>query len=1105
MASPEGTAPPGGPTVAAEDLSAISGTPGVLEHDDDPQTSASSPAVATEVTGPHDATLDKAKDESKDPSSHPHLSQIEQEGSGPDTNNLNPGPTARDAREPSFEDKTPYRNTRDSYPLSRIQEDSAAYFSSAELYDVYVQKLQKLRELGDPANTLSEQGKPKVLVRSLVDYLSSYEERIKSIEDKLGIELKHETPAKNNIGPDVAGIKFYDVDDPVHAAIDAPDETEDEWNVSGAFNSTVDTNHRIRALFKWKNKPNSDVQPPPDPKSVEVLELRIKSKSVADFFQKELDNDISKDGMIHLAKPFRCLIKNIDLIRQHINRGGKQLHSLSRTTSLSGTAGEKVVDAFSGPGTNASTTIETTELGSDSLGSEVALLQLKELLDFVDSYLQVDVALFQEYKNGTRPSITFSNLWMLFDSTDTIFCPLKQGENKIYSEEDDDEDEWWRTMEFETPQVYRVLATLGGNIRRPPRTKQKKSSRTLGQEINESSSQHIRERWASLYVDCYFIEFDGVRFMAVADAFGFKPFEGEVLVTSLEAFPLRYLRSSSVGDKESLIQRGAHYADLTSVRHVSHKGLTLGERKQEVDSPVIVDFKSAYQHEPDWQPELASEHIVSWNYVQSSILEIPKRTCTHADCHKISCLQDVALILQKAAVSKGMRDINILLDDYKVENKEQIEKFKEDMKSRDLLHLLPGAAYAFALRNRKWVKIDLKNLRTVKQEDNWDDLILPPGHKDMVQAMVENFTSTGSAAGGIGSRDDYDMDLVPGKGLRTPIKNLIRSRPLTSVASGKGCIILLHGEPGVGKTSTAECVAAYTKRPLYPITCGDIGITPTEVEEALDSHFSRAHKWGCVLLLDEADVFLAKRNRNGDDIKRNGLVSVFLRTLEYYSGILFLTTNRVGSFDDAFRSRIHVQLYYPKLTAKQAVKIWRTNITRLQRHNEDRKNKNMPEVAIDEKKIVHFAKKNFEALHWNGRQIRNAFQTAVALAEFESRKAGGKSPEVAKKHFQRVAAATSEFDEYLKQVNQGADEEKIAGRDLNRVAFTPVSGKFKSVSMEDSSSSDSDSSKSSDQEASEDDSSSSDSDAKGVRSREKKKRRKEGEKKSKKSKKAKDS
>lgn len=48
-----------------------------------------------------------------------------------------------------------------------------------------------------------------------------------------------------------------------------------------------------------------------------------------------------------------------------------------------------------------------------------------------------------------------------------------------------------------------------------------------------------------------------------------------------------------------------------------------------------------------------------------------------------------------------------------------------------------------------------------------------------------------------------------------------------------------------------------------------------------------------VVLLDEADVFLEERDMK--DLKRNALVSVFLRALEYYDGILILTSNRVGT------------------------------------------------------------------------------------------------------------------------------------------------------------------------------------------------------------------
>jgi SpoVK/Ycf46/Vps4 family AAA+-type ATPase len=124
---------------------------------------------------------------------------------------------------------------------------------------------------------------------------------------------------------------------------------------------------------------------------------------------------------------------------------------------------------------------------------------------------------------------------------------------------------------------------------------------------------------------------------------------------------------------------------------------------------------------------------------------------------------------------------------------------------------------------------------------------------------------------------------------------------------GRGLIILLHGVPGVGKTSTAETIAEATGRPLLPVTCGDIGENATDVEKNLEQIFTNSHRWGCVLLLDEAEVFLTKRNVN--DFMRNAMVSVFMRALEFYSGILFLTTNRVGTMDEAFKSRVHISLF----------------------------------------------------------------------------------------------------------------------------------------------------------------------------------------------------
>ncbi|KAH0432247.1 tol-like protein [Colletotrichum camelliae] len=236
-----------------------------------------------------------------------------------------------------------------------------------------------------------------------------------------------------------------------------------------------------------------------------------------------------------------------------------------------------------------------------------------------------------------------------------------------------------------------------------------------------------------------------------------------------------------------------------------------------------------------------------------------------------------------------------------------------------------------------------------------------------------------------------------------------------------------------------------------------------------------AHRWACILLLDEADVFLAKRTKS--DVKRNELVSVFLRILEYHPGILFLTINRVGAIDDAFRSRLHLTLYYPKLVEKQSTKIWKNNIRKLEQVNELRVKKGQQPIKYDKDGIVKWAKTNWESLQWNGRQIRNAFQTAIPLAEFKAqskdraRRAGKESssptprspkrPVLSQDAFMLIAEASTQFNDYLLQTH-GQDEDTTASRDQIRPAtFKENKTRIKRVQESSDSDTDSDSSLSS--------------------------------------------
>ena len=99
-------------------------------------------------------------------------------------------------------------------------------------------------------------------------------------------------------------------------------------------------------------------------------------------------------------------------------------------------------------------------------------------------------------------------------------------------------------------------------------------------------------------------------------------------------------------------------------------------------------------------------------------------------------------------------------------------------------------------------------------------------------------------------------------------------------------------------------------------------------------------------------------------MERNAMVAVFLRHVEYYRGILFLTTNRVHAFDDAFLSRIHVALHFRELAPTARAQVWRAFLRRVGAADG---------VSADE--LAALAQREV-----NGRQIKNAVRTASSLA-----------------------------------------------------------------------------------------------------------------------------
>jgi hypothetical protein len=260
---------------------------------------------------------------------------------------------------------------------------------------------------------------------------------------------------------------------------------------------------------------------------------------------------------------------------------------------------------------------------------------------------------------------------------------------------------------------------------------------------------------------------------------------------------------------------------------------------------------------------------------------------------------------------------------------------KTGEKGLSMYHFLISSASVrgYAIMEKKWLQIWVEPIQEIVWNDRaFDSLVLPVQTKSLILALAE-------------SQVKYEQrfdDVIQGK--------------------GKGIVMLLSGPPGVGKTLTAESVAETMSVPLYSMSAGDLGVDPRGVETALRDILALTTKWKAVVLLDECDVFLEARSPH--DLERNKLVSIFLRVLEYYEGLLFLTSNRVDDLDTAFESRIHLSIHYGELNAASRRSVWETFLAGANALGN-----------FTEADLVGLAE-----LEMNGRQIKNVLKTAQLLA-----------------------------------------------------------------------------------------------------------------------------
>ncbi|VBB76830.1 Putative Putative AAA superfamily ATPases [Podospora comata] len=564
---------------------------------------------------------------------------------------------------------------------------------------------------------------------------------------------------------------------------------------------------------------------------------------------------------------------------------------------------------------------------------------LKVLIKYLEKdYAEVKKSLYPMLKNGL---ITFDLLWALWKPNTLAFA-------HTYSSPDE-------------PRVFKV-------------------------EIAEKHSSFMKGDY--YYLEGKYFEYDGKQFGYGSVSEEIMEFRGARKITSLNCYPLSYHKNEA-RVREELVERGKKFVGLAGVYYKSHQGMAYYKKKKGV---VKVNINGRIMVDPAIHRRINPNYPISMVRPKDHDRYSDDECSDESDCSGCGSDDEEEAFRRNARLYRPKRsgppDNNTgeklekvsaqndevseeTKDGEEAENKEVPATGSKDAKKipefseEDYLIASP-VVLGFSFAEKLWLEFSVSGVKEIQwNETAYDSLVLESKTKDIVKALVESHKYHAA--------ESID-DVIQGK--------------------GRGLVAVLHGPPGTGKTLTAEGISELLKCPLYMVSAGELGTDSRFLETELQKILDICHAWGAILLLDEADVFLEKRNMH--DIHRNALVSIFLKQVEYVQNILILTTNRVETFDDAFQSRIHIALRYGNLEQKARKAIFKIFIDRVRAH--------------EGSKLGPFTDSDYESLsrkELNGRQIKNTVRTAQALAV-------NKGEPLCMSHIRQVLEVQANFDRDLK-------------------------------------------------------------------------------------------
>ena len=145
----------------------------------------------------------------------------------------------------------------------------------------------------------------------------------------------------------------------------------------------------------------------------------------------------------------------------------------------------------------------------------------------------------------------------------------------------------------------------------------------------------------------------------------------------------------------------------------------------------------------------------------------------------------------------------------------------------------------------------------------------------------------------------------------------------------QGVRCLMVGPSGTGKTLAASWLATRLGLPLYRVDLASVVSKYIgETEKNLAELLARAEHSEIVLLFDEADSLFGKRTdiKDSNDRFANSQTNYLLQRIEFYRGIVLLTSNSRDRFDSAFTRRLDKIVGFPLPSPKERRALWQAHL-----------------------------------------------------------------------------------------------------------------------------------------------------------------------------------